>query len=141
MQGESASSESLRTEVVAQWHAVGEMHTSGLAQFYLALAVRQLGDLPRAVRLVQDGVRVSMTFQDRWHLCLGVSAALLLVGDRTGPQRQARLLGAGDALRQATGFTLRAWERLSNQRLAGLREQLEQEGWGAAYRARRASFL
>jgi predicted ATPase/DNA-binding CsgD family transcriptional regulator/transcriptional regulator with XRE-family HTH domain len=138
MQGEFASSESLQSEALAQWHAVGEMHTSGFVRFYLALAVRQLGDLPRAVRLVQDGVRVSMTFQDRWHLCLGVNAALLLVSDRTEPQRQARLLGAGDALRQATGFTLRAWERFSDQRLAGLREQLEQEGWGAAYQEGRS---
>ena len=138
MQGESASSESLQSEALAQWHAVGEMHTSGLAQFYLALAVRQLGDLPRAVRLVQDGVWVSMTFQDRWHLCLGVNAALLLISDRAEPEKRARLLGAGDALRQATGFTLRVWERFSDQRLAGLREQLEQEGWGAAYQEGRS---
>ena len=50
------------------------------------------------------------------------------------PERRARLLGAGDVLNQATGFTHSALERMSVQSVARLREQLEQEGWGAAYR-------
>ena len=48
------------------------------------------------------------------------------------------MLGAADALAQATGATL-AWERLpGGPDVAGLREQLAREGWSAAYREGRS---
>jgi len=138
MQGDYEQAAARYSDAAARFEAIGDVRTAGASRLYVGLVLLRLGDLARAMQLVQDGIQVAVTFQDHRHLSIGLSTALLLVGDRTEPQRQARLLGAGDALRQATGFTLRAWERLSNQRLAGLREQLEQEGWGAAYRQGRS---
>jgi DNA-binding CsgD family transcriptional regulator len=96
--------------------------------------MRHLGDLPRVVQLVQEGLRVSVDFQDRRLLSLGAHAALWLVGDRADPSKRALLLGAGDALRQAAGFNQGVWERLSGESMATLREQLEREGLGVICR-------
>jgi DNA-binding CsgD family transcriptional regulator/tetratricopeptide (TPR) repeat protein len=138
LQGDYEEAASLQSAAVACYDSIGDARSSHSVQFYLALAVRKLGDIPRAVNLVQAGLQVSMTFQDHWLLGLGVQAALVLIGDTADPERCARLLGAADALRQATGFTPSAWERLSGQSILSLREQLEQEGFRAAYREGRS---
>jgi len=137
-QGNYARAASLYSDALAHWEAVGEMRIAGEFSFHLALVMRELGDLPRAVQLMQDGVRVTLTFQDRWFLSLGLGAALLLIGDQVDPEQRARLVGARDVLHQATGSVPGVLERLSGQTVVGLREQLEQEGLGAAYREGRS---
>src|SRR5262249_20314414 len=55
-----------------------------------------------------------------------------LVGTRADAARLARLLGAADALTQATGATL-LWQRMpGGQDVTALSEQLEKGGWGGA---------
>jgi DNA-binding CsgD family transcriptional regulator len=75
-----------------------------------------------------------MAFQDRWQLSQGVRVALLLMDDHADPEQQARLVGAANALSAFTGFSASYWRLLSGQSGVGLRERLEREGYGAAYR-------
>jgi predicted ATPase/DNA-binding CsgD family transcriptional regulator len=124
----------LEAEALARDDARGDLHSASGTRFYLALILRELGDLPRAVQLVQEGLQVSRVFQDRFHLSLGLEATLLLIGERADPQQRARLLGAGDAMHQALGFSSDVLELTMGRGEAPIREQLLQEGWGAAYR-------
>jgi len=134
LQGDYEEAASFYSDALASSHAIGEERISGGHKLYLALVLRHLGDLPRVVQLVQEGLRVSVGFQDRRLLSLGAQAALWLIGDRADPNKRALLLGAGDALRQAAGFNQGVWERLSGESMATLRQQLEREGLGVTCR-------
>jgi DNA-binding CsgD family transcriptional regulator len=59
---------------------------------------------------------------------------LLLMDDRVDPEQQARLVGAADALSAFTGFSASYWRLMSGQSGVGLRERLERDGYGVAYR-------
>jgi non-specific serine/threonine protein kinase len=124
---------SLLSEALAHDDARGDLHSASGTRFYLALILRQLGDLPRAVQLVQEGLQVSRVFQDRFHLSLGLEAAFLLIGERADPEQRARLLGAGDATHQALDLSSDFLERTMGRGETPIREQLLQEGLGAAY--------
>lgn len=116
----------------------GNPASATILQFHQALASRQPDALPRAVRLLQDGLQTAAALQNRWLLCLGVQATVLLTGDGVDAERLARLMGAGDMLVQATGLPLDILERLSSRSMASLRAQLEQQGLGTAYREGRS---
>ncbi|HEX6508508.1 MAG TPA: LuxR C-terminal-related transcriptional regulator [Chloroflexota bacterium] len=137
-QGEYERAASLYSDALARYEAIGNERASGSAGVYLGLALLQLGDLARAAQLVQEGIQMSRTIEDRWHLSVGVNAALSLIGERAEQEEQARLLGAGDALRQITGTSRSAWERVPGQSTAHFREHVEQERWEAAYRQGRS---
>jgi non-specific serine/threonine protein kinase len=133
-QGHDAEAAALEAEALDRLEAVGDARVAGTAHFGLAVIMCALGDQLCAARHVRAGLRISVALQDHWLLSIGARATLLLVGDRTDPARRARLLGAADALRQATGATA-MWERVvPDQDVATLRELIEREGWGAAYR-------
>jgi hypothetical protein len=70
---------------------------------------------------------MAAALQNRWLLCLGVEATVLLTGDGVDAERRAYLLGAGDMLVQATGSLSGNVERVSGQSAAGLRSRLP--GW------------
>jgi DNA-binding CsgD family transcriptional regulator len=122
----------------SRFEAVGELADAITIQFYLAVALYQLGDVGPAVRHLQEGLERSRDLQDRWLLSLGVEATLLFVGDGADAARRARLLGAGDTLVQATGAMYGTLSRVPGQSVAGHRAQLEQEGLGGAYRQGRS---
>ncbi len=69
-------------------------------------------------------------------MAIPAQATVLLVGLRSQAGAWARLLGAADALGQATGGATLGWEHLPGAEHVGLlREQLGQEGeQSAAYR-------
>lgn len=138
MQRDYERAASFYSEALAQYDTVGNEQASGALDFYLSLAILHMGDLLRATAMLQEGVRMSGTHQDSWHLSLGINAVLLVISERAQPEERARLLGAGDSLRQATGSDQIAWERVTGQSLSHLRQQLEQEGLGAAYREGRS---
>jgi len=92
--------------------------------------VAQLSDLPRAVGYAQAGLEASLVLQDRWLLAIGAQAAVAVAGERIASSRRAQLLGAADALSQATGARF-AWERLSSwASVVRLRERIEQADEG-----------
>lgn len=123
---------------LAHFLAVGNLASATILRFHLALVLRQLDDLPGAVRLLQDGLQTSAALQNRWLLCLGVEATVLLTGEGADAERRARLLGAGDMLVQATGSLPDNLERVSGQSLARLRAQLGQHDLEAARRQGRS---
>jgi non-specific serine/threonine protein kinase len=132
-QGHDAEAAVIEADGLDRLEAMGEARVAGTAHFGLAVIMRALGDLSRAIRHVQIGLEVSAALQDHWLLSIGARAALLLLGERAATDRRARLLGASDALRRATGATA-VWERVVTDRdVARLREQIEREGWGAVY--------
>lgn len=84
----------------------------------------------------QAGLRTSLALQDRLLLSIAAQTAVAFVALETAPDTQARLLGAADALVQATG-TAMLWDRSPGfQEMVELRERLARgEGDGVvAYR-------
>ncbi len=137
-QGNDAEAVSIHSDALQRFEAVGDARLAGNSHFQLALIARKQGDLLRAVQHVHAGLHIGVALQDRWLLSIGVREAVMLLGERADPAGRARLLGAQDALSQATGAAP-LWEQVTaDQGVVELREQLEREGWGAAYRAGRA---
>lgn len=137
-QGNTEQAVELHLAALERYETERDMRMMGAVRCNLASLLEQLGDIPRAVQHLRAGLELSKTLQDRRLLSMGAGAMVILIGERGDPTRRARLLGAVDALFHATGATLGGWERLSvNQRMVYYRDQLEQEGWGAAYQAGR----
>jgi predicted ATPase/DNA-binding CsgD family transcriptional regulator/transcriptional regulator with XRE-family HTH domain len=137
--GNTATAAAHYAAAVQRLEAAGDAHLAGFVHCYLGVNVWQLGDLPGAVEQVRAGVQTSVAFQDRHLLSFGARVVVALIGERAEPTRRARLLGATEALAQATGAAL-IWERMpAGQSVLKLRERLASEKeWEAAYRAGRA---
>jgi predicted ATPase/DNA-binding CsgD family transcriptional regulator/DNA-binding XRE family transcriptional regulator len=138
LQGAYHQGASLLTEALEQLQAIGDLHGVGLVNYGLAVSVGMLGDLRRAVALVRDSLRLSRRLRDRLLLTHAAEAALWLAGEDTELERCMRLLGAVEALTEATGHTRWVWLPQLEQRLAALRARVEAEGWETAYRAGRS---
>jgi predicted ATPase/DNA-binding CsgD family transcriptional regulator/DNA-binding XRE family transcriptional regulator len=139
IQGNYADAAPLFADALEQFEAAGDARIGSDARFSLGVIAHQLGDQPRAVQHVQEGLQASVTLQDRYLLSLGIWAALAVLGERADPAGRARLLGAADALSRATGATLGLIERGPGaQSVARLRDGIEQGEWEAPYRAGQA---
>jgi DNA-binding CsgD family transcriptional regulator len=138
VQGDSQEAAAHDSASLTRFLTTGNLASAAIVRFHLALTLPQPDDLPRAVQLIRDGLQTSIALQNRWLLCLGVEATLLLTGEETDAERRARLLGAGDTLVEATGSLHGNLERVSGLSLAGLRTQLGQQGLGAAHREGRS---
>jgi DNA-binding CsgD family transcriptional regulator len=116
--------------------AVGDVQQVGFVHCYLGVAEWKRGELRSAVAHIQAGVQTGVSLQDRWLLSFATCAASVLAK----PAQRARLLGATDTLRQATGATF-VWEHMpGGQDVVGLRARLApvEREWDAAYREGRA---
>jgi non-specific serine/threonine protein kinase len=138
VQGDPQEAAAQDSASLERFLAVGNQASATITRFHLALILRQLDDLPRAVRLLRDGLQTTAALQNRWLLCLGAEATLLLVGEGVDAERRARLLGAVEMLVQATGSLSGNLERVSGQSAEGHRAEFKQEGFGAAYRQGRS---
>jgi non-specific serine/threonine protein kinase len=134
LRGNYQEAASLLGDGLERFRAIGDHHASGHVLFHLALTVRAQGDFGRAVEHLCEGLEISLDFRDRWQLSQGVRVALLLMDDRADPEQQARLVGAADALSAFTGFSASYWRLMSGPSGVGLRERLERDGYGVAYR-------
>ncbi len=135
--GEGSTEEAVAfgREALEQFQMIGDERVASTAHFTLAVFLGKQGDLAEAIAHLQAGLQISVLFKDRWLLSSGVGALLLVLGDRADLAQQARLLGAEDALAQATGATIEIWKkRMGAQGLAKIRDQLEREELAAAYR-------
>src|SRR5262249_55739659 len=138
-QGDDAEAAALEADALGRIEEVGDARLAGVGDFGLALAERALGHLPRAVRLARAGLEIAVAYRDRWMVGGGARVSLVVLGEHVDPERRARLLGASDALGQATGATLGVWEPLlADPGVAALREAVERGEWGEAYREGRA---
>ncbi|HEU5439526.1 MAG TPA: AAA family ATPase, partial [Ktedonobacterales bacterium] len=131
--GDVATAATYYEAALDRLEAAGDASVAGIAHPYFGLAEWELGELSRAAAHVQAAVRTGVALRDRLVLSLGAQATVALVGARAEPATWARLLGAADALAQATGITI-AWEGwAAGQSVSGLRAQLTRgEGEGAA---------
>jgi predicted ATPase/DNA-binding CsgD family transcriptional regulator len=113
----------------------GNAQHAGFVHSYLGVVEWRRGNLLRAVTQIEAVLRTSVNLQDRWLLSFAAQATAVLVGSHAQTAGWARLLGAADALAQATGGATFGWEHLPGAYdVAGLREHLVgEEEWGAAY--------
>ena len=125
--------------------AAGDAHQAGYYHCFHAVAAWKCGDLRHAMAEVQAGLRTSLAFRDRWLLSMAAQATLAIGWAHAQPEPRVRLLGAADALLQATGAAFPG--EPGGQEVVALRQRLAREGEGeeqpfaAAYQAgRRLSF-
>jgi non-specific serine/threonine protein kinase len=128
--GDAATAGIHYQDTLQHFEAAGDAHLAGFVHCYFGALVWRRGDLPSAVAHVQVGVRTSVAFRDRYLLSFAAQMAAL-VGARAEPIARARLLGAADALAQATGARF-AWEhRPGGREVPGLREPFARYEEGA----------
>jgi len=119
--------------------AAGDAQYAGIVCCFLGVAEGRRGKLSSAVERIRAAARTSVALRARFLLSFAAQAAVALGEARAAPAQWVRLLGAADALKQATGATF-AWEHMpAGQDVADLLERLAQgeEGEGelaAAYR-------
>jgi non-specific serine/threonine protein kinase len=132
--GDASAAAGHYTAALRQLGDAGNAQHAGFVHCYLGVAEGLRGELSRAVAQVQAGLQTSIILRDRWLLSYAVQATVSLAGAHAQATAGARMLGAADALAQATGATL-AWERLpGGHDVAELRKQLAREEWSSAYR-------
>jgi predicted ATPase/transcriptional regulator with XRE-family HTH domain len=130
---DTAAAEAHYTAALRWLEAAGDTQLAGFVHCYLGVTEWKLGDLPGAIEHTCVGLQTSMALRDRYLLSFAAQAAVLVLGERAEPAALARLLGAADAMSQATGATY-AWERLPvGANGVGRREHRVPEEWDAAY--------
>jgi non-specific serine/threonine protein kinase len=138
--GDVSGIESHYTAALQGFDTMGDAHLAGIVHCYLGGTAWERGDVHSAVDHVKAGLRTSVALEDRLLLSIVTQTAVAFLKMDFASDTQARLLGAADALAQATGATM-LWDRSPEfQNMVRLREQLARgEGEGAgAYREGRA---
>ncbi len=138
IQGDYARAAACCADALDCFQQSGDIYVAGLAHYGLAQAAYELGEYSRAVAHARAGLWAGADLKERWLIALGAQFALWLAGERAAPSARARLLGAADALIQAIGPAIRLWMWAMRPHLTTLREQLDAEGLGAAYREGRS---
>jgi DNA-binding CsgD family transcriptional regulator/tetratricopeptide (TPR) repeat protein len=139
--GDAAAAAAHYTSALQSLGEAGNAQHAGFIHSYLGVLEGKRGNLSSAVAHLQAVLQTSVALRDRWLLSFSAQATAVLVGSRVQTAAWARLLGAADALGQATGGATFGWEHLPGaQQVVGLRERLAREEgagegeWGAAYR-------
>ncbi len=136
MSGDMTAAAANYTAALRHLGDAGNAQHAGFVQSYLGVAEWRLGNLSSAVTQIQGVLTTSVTLWDRWLLSFAAQATVVVVGLRAQPAAWERLLGAADALAQATGGATFGWEHLPGaEQVVELREQLARKGErSAAYR-------
>ena len=101
--GDTAAAVAHYTAGLRELEAAGDAHQAGYYRCLLAVAAWKRADLRSAVAQARAGLRTSLAFRDRWLLSMAAQATLALGWAHAQAEPRARLLGAADALVQATG--------------------------------------
>jgi predicted ATPase/DNA-binding CsgD family transcriptional regulator/transcriptional regulator with XRE-family HTH domain len=128
------------TAALHRFDTTGDASLAAIVHCYLGGIAWERGDVHSAAAHVQAGLRTSVVLDDRLLLSIVTQTAVAFVKVDFSSDAQARLLGAADALAQATGAAM-LWDRSPEfQNMVRLREQLARgEGEGApSYREGRA---
>ena len=114
----------------------GNAQHAGFVHSYFSVLEWRRGNLSSAVAHIRALLQTTVSLRDRWLLSFAAQATVVLVGTRPQSAAWARLLGAADALGQATGGATFGWEHLPGaEHVVRLREQLRRETeLSAAYR-------
>jgi predicted ATPase/DNA-binding CsgD family transcriptional regulator len=138
--GDDEQATSTYLESLARFEAAGDMLFAVNIQLNLGWFAWRRGDLANAVGRIRMGIEAGVTADNRRLLGFGAQTALALLNDAMGPEslsridytRHARLLGAIDALTEATGMTL--MQSVVKDSMAELRARIQQVGLEAVYR-------
>ncbi|HEX6655806.1 MAG TPA: LuxR C-terminal-related transcriptional regulator, partial [Candidatus Limnocylindria bacterium] len=107
----------------------GNAQHAGFVHSYLGVVEWRRGKLTSAVGHIQAVLQTSVALRDRWLLSFAAQATVPLVRSRAEPDAWERLLGAADALGQATGGAASGWEHSPGAELVvDLREPIALEG-------------
>ncbi len=136
MAGETTAAAAHYAAALGWLGKAGNAQHAGFVHSYLGVLEWGRGKLPSAVAHIQAVLRTSVIMRDRWLLSFAAQATVVLVASRAQPATWARLLGAADALGQATGGATLGWEHLPGaEHVVGLRERLAREDeWSTPYR-------
>jgi predicted ATPase/DNA-binding CsgD family transcriptional regulator len=139
-QGHTNDAEAHYTLALDRLTAAGDSLLAGVVHLYLASVVAHRGDLGAAARHVQVALKGSAHLHNTW--LLSYCARVAGLGPYPGspdPAELARLVGAADALRQATGAQLVLWMPFDEDENRGtLGARLTEEEQEAAYREGRS---
>lgn len=134
MRGTVAEGERLIGDALAAARALGNRRFTSRALFGLGLGALRRGDHRAAQGLLEEGAAIASEFGDRWFLvqCLPALAAALSFQEQ--PAAAAVLLGAVDALREATGAGVSPWIADESDRIVGAtRARLGEEAFADAW--------
>ena len=141
-QGDDEQAVAVYTESLTRFTMAGDRLFSVNLQLNLGWFAWRRGDLSSAARRIRTGIEASVISDNRRLLSFGAQTTLALLSDVTRPDdgadftRHARLLGAIDALNQATGMTL--MQTVVKESMAALREQIQRAGLEVVYREGRS---
>jgi non-specific serine/threonine protein kinase len=135
-QGELAAARALLEECLPLFRAAGDTWQVAEALTELGSLAQERGDAEQVATLASESLRLTREWGLRWYLpeSLGLLAGVASV--RGDPARAARLFGAEEALREATGQALQPSERVVRDRHlatahAGLGEAAFTAAWAA----------
>jgi predicted ATPase/DNA-binding CsgD family transcriptional regulator len=133
-QGDPAGARPPLEESLSICRELGDRRTIAKAKYFLGDAVTGLGDHTAGRTLYEESLSLSVELGDRWVSAIALEG-LARVGLATGEyEAAARLLGAADALRDATGAPRSAyWRPLYERTLEAARAQLGGNAFDAAW--------
>jgi DNA-binding CsgD family transcriptional regulator len=134
--GAQERAEALFQASLPDMREIGDAVGTGHALRGLAAVARQRGELDAATACLQEALRLANDKGDKMGLthCLEDLAGVTCAQDL--PERAARLLGASEALRQATGQERLSWDRSNiDQYIATTRAGLGDAAFEAAFAA------
>jgi hypothetical protein len=125
--------ESLRLE-----RELGDLGAAGFILRSLAEVAMERGDYFAATELLQERLTLSRTLNDRWNSADTIEGLAWLAREQAWQDRAARLFGAADAMREATGTRLLGARLVRHeQRVVSLRADLGETrfraAWGEGY--------
>jgi non-specific serine/threonine protein kinase len=134
-EGDDDQAAALFTESLARFEAAGDALWAANLHVNLGWFTWRRGDLPAAIAHIHTGLIASALYEDRRLLAVGGHMVLSLPWDAPQPadlDQRVLLLGAVDALSEATGMTL--LQSLLKPSLEPLRDQITRAGLDARYR-------
>jgi predicted ATPase/DNA-binding CsgD family transcriptional regulator len=137
-QGDPAKAQPLLEECLVICRGLGDLRTIAKAVCFLGDAASALSDHAAARTLHEESLSLSIELGDRWISAVSLEGLARTAVATRQPEAAARLLGAADALRDATGATRPAyWLALYERSLAETRAQLDDDAFDLAWAAGR----
>jgi non-specific serine/threonine protein kinase len=106
------------------------------------VVARERGEYDRAVALYEESLALRRELGDRRGIAEALEGLALVAADRAEPERAALLLGAAEAVGEATGASPQPTDLAAHdQTIASIRRVLGEAGFAAAYSRGRALTL
>ena len=141
-QGDPSSARPHLEECLSICRELGDRRTIAKATYFLGDAFDGVRDHVTARTLYEESLSLSVELGDRWISAISLEGLARVAAATGQPEAAARLLGAADAVRDATGATRSAYFRpLHERNLAQARARLGADAFEAAWAAGRTLTL